>query len=180
MLGGLATEQHLATAERGDFVGPQRDKGSGHVVGGVDEDLDRHFTGLEIRRNTLKAEIDNADHVSTKLREVEELRERVDEYLGDLPDLLDRSTLVRSYETVPVEKTKENPLGVFILTPDRIRYLPREEVERRERKAKRSQGFRELYETLDLRVVAHKDHSLEVTWSSGQTNLRCPDLRGRG
>jgi hypothetical protein len=43
-----------------------------------------------------------------------------------------------------------------------------------------SQGFRDLYEALDLRVVAHKDRSLEVTWSGGEDTLRCLDLRGRG
>jgi hypothetical protein len=147
-----------------------------------DEDLERHLASLDVRRGVLAEELGEAADVSTKLRELESLREQVDEYLGDLPYLLDRSTLMRTYETVPAEKNEENPLGIFLLTPDRIRHLPEEEVERRERKArtKRSQGFRELYETLDLRVVAHKDRSLEVTWSGGETILRCPGLRGRG
>jgi len=146
-----------------------------------DEDLERHLASLDARRGVLAEELGEAADVSTKLRELEALREQVDEYLSDLPYLLDRSTSVRAYETVPAEKAEENPLGIFLLTPDRIGHLP-EEVERRERKAraKRSQDFRELYETLDLRVVAHKDRSLEVTWSGGDATLRCPDLRGRG
>ena len=147
-----------------------------------DEDLDRHLSGLEVRRRTLEDEIGNAADVGKRLRELEALREQVDEYLADLPSLLDRETLVRPYETVPGEKTENNPHGIYRLTPDRIRYLPEEEVRRREReaRARRSQGFRDLYEALDLRVVAHKDRTLEVTWSGGEATLRCPDLRGRG
>ena len=41
-------------------------------------------------------------------------------------------------------------------------------------------GFVEVPEAPDLRVVAHKDRSLEVTWSGGEDTLRCLDLRGRG
>lgn len=72
-----------------------------------------------------------------------------------------------------------NPLGIYKLTAERIRHLSEEEIERREARARRSQGFRDLYEALDLRVVAHKDCTLEITWGGGQTTLRCPDLRGR-
>jgi hypothetical protein len=90
--------------------------------------------------------------------------------------------VVREYETVPAERTEENPHGLYTLTPDRIRRLPEEEIAKREREARaaRSRGFRDLYEALDLRVVAHKDRSLEVTWSGGEDTLRCPNLRGRG
>ncbi len=147
-----------------------------------DEDLERHLSGLGVRRGVLETELGEAAYVGTRLRELEALAGRVDEYLADLPGLLDRHAIMRPYETVPAERTEENPHGLYLLTSDRIRHLPEEEVAKRECEAMttRSQGFRDLYEALDLRVVAHKDRSLEVTWSGGEDTLRCPDLRGRG
>jgi site-specific DNA recombinase len=147
-----------------------------------DEDLERHLSGLGVRRGALEAELGEAADVGARLRELEALAGRVDEYLADLPGLLGRHALVRPYETVPAERTEENPHGLYTLTPDHIRRLPEEEVAKREReaRARRSQGFRDLYEALDLRVVANKDRSLEVTWGGGQDTLRCPALRGRG
>ena len=147
-----------------------------------DEDLERHLSGLGVRRGVLEAELGEAADVGARLRELEALAGRVDEYLADLPGLLDRHAVFRKYETVPAKRTEENPNGLYLLTPDRIRRLSEEEIERREREARatRSRGFRDLYEVLDLRVVAHKDRSLEVTWSGGEDTLRCPKLRGRG
>jgi glycerol-3-phosphate dehydrogenase len=124
-----------------------------------------------------------AADVGPRLRELDHLSESVDEHLAELPGLLERTAVVRPYETVPEEKTDENPLGIYKLTPERIRHRSEEEIGRHEREARarrRSQGFRDLYEVLNLRVVAHKDCTLEVTWGGGQTTLHCPDLRGRG
>ncbi len=54
-----------------------------------------------VRRGSLKAELGEAADMETKLRELEALAGRVDEYLADLPGLLDRHAVVREYETVP-------------------------------------------------------------------------------
>ena len=147
-----------------------------------DEDLERHLASLDVRRGVLREELGETADVGPRLRELDRLSETVDEHLADLPGLLERTAVVRPYETVPEEKTDEDPLGIYKLTPDRIRHLSEEEIERREReaRARRSQGFRDLYEALDLRVVAHKDRTLEVSWKGGETTLHCPDLRGRG
>ena len=129
-----------------------------------------------------KEELGEAADVGPRLRELDHLSESVDEHLAELPGLLERTAVVRPYETVPEEKTDENPLGIYKLTPERIRHRSEEEIGRHEReaRARRSQGFRDLYAALNLRVVAHKDRTLEVTWGGGQTTLHCPDLRGRG
>ena len=84
---------------------------------------------------------------------------------------------MREYEMVSAEHTPENPLGIRVLTPECIRQLPEEELEEKRRAAEeeRSQRFRELYEALDLRVVCHKDRSLEVTCGGSQ----CSVSRGR-
>src|SRR5215213_9558911 len=133
------------------------------------------WTRRRITRGYCFRELGEAADVGPRLRELDRLSETVDEHLADLPGLLERTAVVRPYETVPEEKTDEDPLGIYKLTPDRIRHLSEEEIERREReaRARRSQGFRDLYEALDLRVVAHKDHMLEVTRGGGQTTLHC-------
>jgi hypothetical protein len=76
-----------------------------------------------------------------------------------------RESVVREYETVGAGRTEDNPLGLYKLTRESIRYLDEEELEakRREAEEERAARFRELYAMLDLRVVCHKDRSLEVT-----------------
>jgi hypothetical protein len=100
-----------------------------------------------------------------KIRRLEELPALIEEYLRDLPHLVGRSLEVREYETVGAERTPDNPLGIYTLTPDSIRYLTEEELEEKRRAAEeeRSERFRQLYAMLDLKVVCHKDLSLEVS-----------------
>jgi hypothetical protein len=92
----------------------------------------------------------------------------------DLPYLLDSRRAVRDHETSAPERTQENPLGPYTLAPDRIRHLPEEEVERREREAEdeRAARYRATYEDLGLRVVAHPDGTLEASWRIGEAVLR--------
>jgi len=87
---------------------------------------------------------------------------------------LDRRRVVRDYETVPAERTADNPLGIYTLTSDRIRHLPEEEVERKEREAEdeRSARYRAIYEDLGLRLVARPDGTLEASWRLGEAVLR--------
>jgi len=112
-----------------------------------------------------------------RIRQLEELPRLVEEYLRDLPHLIDRRRVVREYETVGAERTPENPLGLYILTPERIRYLPEGEIAQKRRAAEeeRAARFRELYAMLDLRVVCHKDRSLEVRWGGD-----CSEWLSRG
>ncbi|HSK85174.1 MAG TPA: hypothetical protein VK902_17515 [Rubrobacter sp.] len=93
---------------------------------------------------------------NVSLEFVESTVELAEGLARDLPYLLDRRRVVRVYETVPAERTADNPLGIYTLTSDRIRHLPEEEVERKERDAEdeRSARYRVIYEVLGLRVVA--------------------------
>ena len=87
---------------------------------------------------------------------------------------------------MPGERTEENPLELYRLTPDRIRQRTEEEVARRERGAEdeRAARYRAAYEDLGLRVVAHPDGTLEASWKFGEAVLRnrsdeSVSLRGR-
>ena len=55
-----------------------------------------------------------------RLREIPRL---VEEYLTDLPYLIDRMPVIREYETVPPE---DGSLPIYTLTPERIRYKDEE------------------------------------------------------
>ena len=143
----------------------------------TDEDLDRQLSALDVRRNVLEKELAGVRDGEERLREMESLVARVDEYLRDLPYLVGREETVREYETVPEPRTEENSLGVYRLTPENIRERTKVEVEELRERAQRERSarFRDLYEALDLRVVCHKDLSLEVTWGGAQ----CPEWLGR-
>ena len=105
---------------------------------------------------------------------LEELPAFAESLARDLPYLLDSRRAVRDHETSAPERTQENPLGPYTLAPDRIRHLPEEEVERREREAEdeRAARYRATYEDLGLRVVAHPDGTLEASWRIGEAVLR--------
>ena len=110
----------------------------------------------------------------------DEVRRRAEKYVKaeelarELPRLLDARRVVRDHDTIPNERTEENPLGMYRLTPDRIRHLTEEEVVRREREAEdeRAARYRAAYEDLGLRVVAHPDGALEANWRFGEAVLR--------
>ena len=134
--------------------------------------LREKLDALREEREGLEARLAMLAEGESRLRELEELPELVEEYLKDLPYLMDRMPLVREYETMSAERTPENPLGIYTLTPERIRYLPEEEVARRKREAEAARGarFRELYAMLGLRAAVHADGTLEIT--VGATNTK--------
>jgi hypothetical protein len=72
--------------------------------------------------------------------------------------------IIREYETIGAERTPENPLGIYTLAPDRIRFLSEEEVAARGQAAEAARGarFRELYAMLGLRAAVHADGTLDI------------------
>ncbi len=141
------------------------------------ERLREKLGALAKERRELERRLAELADGERRVKQLEDLPALVEAYLRDLPTLIGWEKTVREYETVPAEKTEDNPLGVYTLTPESIRHLPEEELAEKRRAAEeeRSQRFRDLYEALDLHVVCHKDLSLEVTWGGAQ----CPEWLGR-
>jgi hypothetical protein len=123
-------------------------------------------------REDLEARLAMLADGESRLRELEELPALVEEYLRDLPHLVERMPLVREYETVPEPRTPENPLGIYTLTPERIRHLSEEELAEKRREAEVARGarFRQLYAILGLSVAVHADGTLDIT--VGVTNTK--------
>jgi hypothetical protein len=115
------------------------------------------------------------DALEGRLRELEELPDLVEGYLRDLPYLVGRRRVVRDHATVPEERTADNPLGLYLLTPDRVRPKSEKEIEgeRLAAENERSARLRWVYEAIGLAVTAHKDGTqlLLLRWSCGTRTL---------
>ena len=117
------------------------------------EKLREKLDAIREEREGLEARLAVLADGERSLRELEELPRLVEEYLRDLPYLVDRQLPVREYETVSPEREGDGldgSLPTHKLTPDRIRFLPEDEVatRRRDTEAARGARFRELYARL--------------------------------
>jgi site-specific DNA recombinase len=131
------------------------------------ERLREKLVALDTERAELAERLAELSDSEERLRELEALPNLIEEYLRELPYLLELEPVVREYETSAPEPTEGDPLSaLYTITPERIRFLSEEELaeKRRAVEEKRARRFRELYAMLNLNVVCHKDRSLEVTW----------------
>lgn len=163
-IAALAQRVHEADAERDRY---NRLYARGKLT---DAEYDAYTNELDERRNATQEELARLADARKYVEYLEDLPNLIEEYLKDLPDLVEGTgTPIRKYETVPAERTPENPLGVYTLAPERIREHTPEETqylwEQWERE--RAERYGAAYEMLALRVVAHHDGSLEVTWRGG-------------
>jgi hypothetical protein len=126
------------------------------------------------RREACREEIRALREGSEELERLESLPEFAESLARDLPYLLDSRRVVREYETIGAVRGEDGSLPIYTLTPDRIRYLPEEEVEMRNREAEdeRAARYRAMYDDLGLQVVAYPDGTLEASWRFGEAALR--------
>jgi hypothetical protein len=138
------------------------------------EDLRDKLAELDKERDACREEIRALGESQEQLEMLEDLPKLAESLARDLSYLLDRRRAVRDHETLPAERTAANPLGIYTLTPDRIRRLPEKEVARKEHEAEdeRSERYRAMYNELGLRVVALPDGTLEASWRLGEAVLR--------
>jgi hypothetical protein len=136
-------------------------------------ELDRYLAELEQRKEAARRELEGLRDRRRRLSELDELAREVDAYLADLPNLVDREPVVREYETAPPEPDDGGRLPIYELAPQHIRRRSEQEVaelrERRERE--RAERYRAVYRLLTLRVVAHRDGTLEVSGTFGGQSL---------
>ena len=97
----------------------------------------------------------------------------VEGYLRDLPYLVGRRRVVRDHATVPEKRTADNPLGFYLLTPDRVRPKTEKKIEGERLAAENERSARLcwVYEAIGLAVTAHKDETLLLRWSCGTRSL---------
>ena len=78
--------------------------------------------------------------------------------------------------TAWVELGPDGSFPIYTLTPECIRYRTPEEMEklREKRERERAEHYGVAYAMLGLKVVAHHDGSLEITWRGGGCKLSGP------
>ena len=138
------------------------------------DELRANLSELDEQRKVVERERDALRESEARLEELDEQAALIDQYLRELPDLIDSQPLLREHETVPAKRTEDNPLGAYHLTPERIRRLSEEEVSDKRRAAAdaRTRRYRALYDGLNLNVVPYADGSLKVTWAGDCTLLQ--------
>ena len=139
------------------------------------DEIARRAASLEAEREAVERKLDalGGDALEERLRELEVLPEQVEGYLRDLPYLVGRQRVVRDHRTSPEERTADNPLSLFRLTPGRVRPKTNEEIEgeRLTAENERSAHLRWVYEAIGLAVTARKDGTLVLRWSCGRRTL---------
>jgi chromosome segregation ATPase len=138
-------------------------------------DLRTKLAELDKERETCHEEIRGLRQNREELEALETLPELAEQYRRDLPLLAQLAAIrLRNYESIGAGRTPENPLGIYKLMPDAIRYLPDKEMQRREREAEeqRATRYQAMYEDLGLRAVAHPDGTLEASWRFREAVLR--------
>jgi len=145
------------------------------------EEFREKVAALDARKAAAERELEPLEHIAERKKVLDSLPDLVEEYIYELPNLLHGEIHIRPYtETEEFKKQQEEyrkkaleegrpTLFIGHVTPDMYRERTPEEIEelRRAEERKRSARYREMYQTLGLKIVAHKDRSLEVTGSFG-------------
>jgi len=166
----LSQRVHEADAERDRY---NRLYARGKLT---DAEYDGYTNELDEKRSATEEELARLADARRHVECLEELPQLVEEYLRDLPDLVEGpGTPIREYETVPPEREPgpDGPLPIYTLTPECIRYRTPEEMEklREKRERERAERYGAAYAMLGLKVVAHHDGSVEITWRGGCCKL---------
>jgi len=139
------------------------------------EEIARRAASLKAESDAVERELDalGGSTLEERLRELEALPDLIEGYLRDLPHLIGRLRVVCDHATIPEERTPDNPLRLYRLTPDRVRSKTEEEIagERLAAENERSVRLRWVYEAIRLAVTAHKDGTLVLRWSLGERAL---------
>jgi site-specific DNA recombinase len=143
---------------------------------------------LDARKSAAERELASLEDVDASLEYFEALPSIIEEYIRELPQMIDYMPRIREYvqreDHTPVyaifdEETGERvgttttrppgKLAPELVVPGMHRKRTPEEMEelRQEAERERARRYRGLYELLGLKVVAFKDKTLEVTGTFG-------------
>ncbi|HEX2739200.1 MAG TPA: hypothetical protein VHM69_02040 [Rubrobacter sp.] len=146
-----------------------------------------HLGELDERRAEAEDELAALRVGQRRLDDLRSYATLIDEHLRELPDLVHgrddairEHTYTEEHEECRREAAAEGRLPVFRPSPNMFRERTPEEMEelRRVRERERAERYRGVYTTLGLRIVAHEDGTLELTWRAGEgVSERCTSPR---
>jgi site-specific DNA recombinase len=141
------------------------------------EELRAHLAELDERKAEAEGELAVLQDSQRRIDDLRAYSVLIDEHLRELPDLVHgRDEAIREHayteehENRRREAADEGRLPMFPLSPEMFRERTPEEMEeiRRTRERERAERYRGVYTTLGLRIVAHEDGTLELTWKAGE------------
>ncbi len=161
---------------------------------GADGDITKEkfrekVANLDARKAAAERELGKLEAGAEHVERLEALPGLVEAYLTDLPYLVGWEPVMRDYELVG--HGYEPGVHPRTLTPESIKFLSKEALAEKKRAAERARAerFRRIYETLELKVVAYLDGTLDVSGKFGVGSARltpgegaeerCRDERGQ-
>ena len=133
------------------------------------EEFRQKVAVLDARKVTAERELATLDHVTERVKFLDTLPDLIEEYIRELPYLTHGLPVhVRPYTEVAVEPDSEEGFVFEEISPELFRERSPEEIEEeiRQKERERSERYRGLYETLGLKVTAHKDGTLDISIGS--------------
>jgi hypothetical protein len=141
------------------------------------EELRAHLSELDGRRTEAESELAALHNSRRRIEELRAYHNHIEEYLRELPDLVHgRDKVIRNYTYTEEHEERERKaweeghLPIFSISHEMFCERTPEEMEmlRRKHERERAERYRGVYTTLGLRIVAHKDGTLELTWKVGE------------
>jgi hypothetical protein len=141
------------------------------------EELRAHLNELDKRRAEAESELTTLRDSRRRIEELRSYPDLIEEYLRELLYLVHgRDKAVRNYTHTEEHEEREGKvreeerLPIFTVSPEMFRERTPEEMEelRRKQERERAERYRGVYTTLGLRIVAHEDGTLELTWKAGE------------
>jgi site-specific DNA recombinase len=168
------TRKHLAAlARRVSEADAERDRYNRLYAKGklTDDEYDAYTAEVEVRKAEAEAEGERLKYARRSLEDLERLPKLIDEYLQELPEIMEHMPRIR--ERVPVEDHEHGLLHIREVGPGYSRKRTPEEIEALTDAAERERDERYawLYAKLGLSVAAFPDGTLEITWHGGVSQL---------
>jgi len=141
------------------------------------EELRAHLSELDERRAEAERELTTLQDGRRRIEELRAYPNLIEDYLRELSYLVHgRDVAIRNYthteehEERERKARKEGRLPVFTVSREMFRERTPEEMQelRRTQERERAERYRGVYTTLALRIVAHEDGTLELTWKAGE------------
>jgi hypothetical protein len=149
-----------------------------------DDEYDAYTAETAERKKTAEEELARLEDARRNVEYLDELPRLVEDYLSELPQMLDYMPRIRESVERDEYKTQHRPghLNPRPVVPGMHRKRTPEEMEqlRHEAERERAERYQYMYAKLGLKTVAHSDGTLDFTWKDGKSVSKlCASLKCR-
>jgi hypothetical protein len=134
-----------------------------------DDEYDVYTAETAERKKTAEEELARLEDARRNVEYLDELPRLVEDYLRELPEMLDYMPRIREYVVKDEHKSKQ--LKPHPVVPGMHRKRTPEEIEqlRQEAARERAERYQYMYAKLGLKAIVHRDGTLELTWKAGKS-----------